>query len=876
MNDDIKNIDNLNDDIDNQEENLDDNDNNDLNEKIYQGNVKDINISKEMKTSFLSYAMSVIVSRALPDARDGLKPVQRRILYAMNDLKIVSGSAYKKSARIVGEVIGKYHPHGDTSVYEAMVRMAQDFNFREPLIDGHGNFGSVDGDGAAAMRYTEARMSKIAMEMIRDIDKNTVDFQDNYDQTEKEPTILPARIPNLLVNGAQGIAVGMATSIPTHNLGEVIDGLLAYMANRDLTVLELMQYIKGPDFPTGGQVLGLTDLIKAYETGHGKVVMRAETEIVNFKNKQAIIVKEIPYGVNKTNLIEKIASLVKGGKDQDKVLDGITDLRDESNLKGMRIVIELRKDINPHVMLNNLYKYTQLQQTFSINMIALVNNEPKRLSLKDTLQIYLDHQIEILVRRTKYLLEKALARQHILEALVIALNDIDRCIQLIKESKNTQEAQEKLIKEYQFTEIQAKAILDMKLNKLTSLEIDKIKEEHKELAKQIEEYKFILEDDNHKLELIAADLKEMKSKYAKPRKSQINLHEDINLENEDLIPVEDMVVTITKNGYIKRMKQDEYRLQNRGGVGMTGIKMHEDDYVEYMANTTSHDYHLFFTNLGRVYKIKGYTIPQGSRTSKGLPIVNLINFLDGEKLTNFTTVKDFDREDMYFIFVTKKGMIKRTQITEYKNIRQNGINAINLKENDELISVFVSDGNSNILLTATNGKAIRFKESDIRPTGRVSQGVIGMNIDSSDEIVSGLKIEDKEQEVLVITKNGYGKRTDINEYRLQKRGGKGIKTINITKKNGPLCVAKIVYGTEDLIVSTDMGIVIRVNVSQISQIGRNTQGVKVINLKDNQSVATTTLVEKSEDEEIENIDKPIDIEQETLDLNGNTQEKEGE
>ena len=817
--------------------------------KTTEGYVKEINISNEMKTSFLNYAMSVIVSRALPDVRDGLKPVQRRILYAMNDLGMSADKPHKKSARIVGEVIGKYHPHGDSSVYDAMVRMAQPFNYRMPLIDGHGNFGSVDGDGAAAMRYTEARMSKIAMELVRDLEKNTVDYIDNYDGSEKEPAVLPSRYPNLLVNGSTGIAVGMATNIPPHNLAEVIDGILAYMDNEQITIAELMEFVKGPDFPTGGQILGLSGLRQAYETGRGIIANRATAEIVTHKNKQAIIVTAIPYQVNKTSLIERIAEIAK-----DKIVEGITDLRDESNRKGMRIVIELRRDVNPHVMLNNLYKFTQLQTSFGFNMICLVKGQPQMLNLRDMIKYYLEHQVEVIQRRTVYDLEKAEARQHILEGLVIALNDIDRAIELIKASKTGDEAKEVLIAEYQLTDIQARAILDMRLQRLTGLEIEKIKSESEELTIKIGDYREIIGSHPRKLDIIREELNEIKTSYGEDRVTEINLHEDLSIEDESLIPVEDVIITVTNNGYIKRMKVDHYKTQNRGGVGMSGIKVHEDDYVEHITMTSTHDFHLFFTNKGRVYKIKGYSIPEGSRQSKGLPIVNLLEFQKDEKLASFTNVKDFSDEHSFLTFVTKKGIIKRTSIQEYANIRTNGINAINLREDDELLSVALTDGTKEIILGASNGKAIRFDENDARAMGRTTSGVRGMDIKKGDEVVGVAIVSNDQEEILVITENGFGKRTIVAEYRKQIRGGKGVKTLNVTEKNGRLSTLRTVNNDLDLIVVSDKGVVIRTHVDQISQTKRATQGVRIIRLRPDHKVSTIALVPRQEesDEDSEN------------------------
>jgi DNA gyrase subunit A len=824
--------------------------------------VKEINISSEMKTSFLNYAMSVIVSRALPDVRDGLKPVQRRILFAMNELGMTSDKAHKKSARIVGEVIGKYHPHGESSVYEAMVRMAQPFSYRMPLVDGHGNFGSVDGDGAAAMRYTEARLSKLAGQLVRDIEKKTVDYIDNYDGSEKEPSVLPSRYPNILVNGSTGIAVGMATNIPPHNLTEVIEGLLAYMHNKEITTQELMEYVKGPDFPTGGEILGISGLIQAYETGRGSIVNRAKTEIIEFKNKSAIVVTAIPYQVNKTTLIERIAQLAK-----DKVLDGITDLRDESNRNGMRVVIELRRDVNAHVMLNNLYKHTQLQQSFNFNMIALDKGQPKMFSLKDMYEKYLDHQVEIVLRRTVFDLEKAEARQHIVEGLIKALNDIDRAIQIIKQSKTAEDARDALITTYDIDDIQARAILDTRLQRLTGLEIEKLQQEHEDLKSKIVDFKDIIAKDDRKLAIIEEELQQIKTQYHEPRLSEINLTEDITIENEDLIPVEDVVITITNNGYIKRMSLDQYKSQNRGGVGMAGIKVHEDDYVEHIELTSTHDYHLFFTNTGRVYKIKGYQIPQGSRQSKGLPLVNLLALNPDERLASMTCVKDFDDEQAALTFVTKNGIVKRTLVSEFKNIRQNGIIAVNLRDNDELINVSLTDGTKDIILGASNGKAIRFNESMVSTVGRTAIGVKGMSLSSNDAIV-GVAIIDpnnENEDILVITENGFGKRTKTDQYRPQNRGGKGVKTLNVTEKNGALKTLTVVTDENDIIVVSDRGVVMRTDASKIAQTNRATQGVTIIKLKNDQKVSTVAIVPHQDDEEEETINQDTFV-QETLDV----------
>ncbi len=828
--------------------------------KTTEGAIKEINISSEMKTSFLNYAMSVIVSRALPDVRDGLKPVQRRILYGMSTLGMTSDKPHKKSARIVGEVMGKFHPHGDSSIYDAMVRMAQPFSYRMPLIDGHGNFGSVDGDGAAAMRYTEARMTKLAGELVADLDKNTVDFIDNYDGSEQEPAVLPARYPNLLVNGSTGIAVGMATNIPPHNLGEVIDGLMAYMDNEEITVTELMDYIQGPDFPTGGQILGLTGLRSAYETGRGIIAMRSSSEIVTHKNKSSIIVTAIPYQVNKSTLIEKIADVVKN-----KIVDGITDLRDESNRKGMRIVIELRRDVEPEIVLNNLYKYTQLQSTFGINMIALVKGQPMMVTLKDILRNYIEHQIEVVQRRAQYDLEKAEAREHILEGLLKALHDIDHAIEIIKAAKTTEEARNGLIEAYDLTEVQARAILDMRLQTLTGLQIERIENESAELIVKIADLKDIINSHDRKITIIKEELLAIKEKYNDARLSEINLSEDLSIENEDLIPVEDVIITVTNNGYIKRMNVDHYKTQNRGGVGMSGIKVHEDDYVEHMLMTSTHDYHLFFTNKGRVYKIKGYQIPKLSRQAKGIPIVNLLSFDKDETLANFTSVKNFEDENQFLTFVTKQGIIKRTPVSDFKNIRTNGIIAIGLKDNDELLNVRTTDGTKEVILGASNGKAIRFAETDVRPVGRTAAGVRGMTLNEGDEVVGIAIIQDPSEEILVITEKGYGKRTDVEEYRLQNRGGKGVKTINITEKNGKLSTLRSVTNDEDLIVISDKGVVIRTHVDQISQTKRATQGVRIIKLRPDHKVSTIALVPKSEDEE-EVLESSEQFTQETLDV----------
>ena len=812
--------------------------------------IEKLNINDKLQKSFLSYAMSVIISRALPDIRDGLKPVQRRIIYGMNEMGVYSNVAHKKSARIVGDVMGKYHPHGDSSIYDAMVRMAQPFSYRYPLVDGHGNFGNIDGDGAAAMRYTEARMSKIASEMVRDIDKNTVNFIDNYDGTEQEPVVLPARIPNLLVNGTTGIAVGMATNIPPHNLGEVIDGIQALIHNKDITIEELMNYIKGPDFPTGGQILGLSGLYKAYTTGNGTIVIRSKAEIEsNEKNgKNSIIITEIPYMVNKTKLIERIAEIAKN-----KVVEGITDIRDESNRKGIRIVIELRKDVNPEVMLNNLYKYTQLQTSYGINMICLVNNAPKAVSLKEALEEYLKFQVEIITRRTEFDLEKALARLHILAGYIIAQDNIEEIIKIIRETNDGSE-KEKLIERFGLSDIQATAILDMQLRRLSGLNREKILQEKAELEAQVIEYRRILGSEEAKYEIIENELIDIKNKYNDDRCSEICLHTDLNIENEDLIPREDVIITLTSSGYAKRMKQDAYRVQNRGGVGITGIKTKEDDDVSLIIPTSTHDYLYFFTNYGRVYAIKAYQIPESSRTAKGSPIVNYITFKEGEKLAAVTRIPTVENNFKYLFFVTKDGIVKRTSITEFENIRTNGKYAITLREGDELFGVCLTDGNKEIVLGASNGKSIRFKEDDVRVMGRTASGVTGMRFKEDDDYIVGMAvIDDDASEILVVTEKGFGKRSDASLYRLQSRGGTGVKALNVTEKNGYLVTLKAVNDKEDLIITTDKGVVIRMHIKDISITGRAAQGVKLIKLKDDQTISTIATIPADEDEKVEEI-----------------------
>jgi len=807
-----------------------------------ESNIVEVNLTQEMRTSFLDYAMSVIVSRAIPDVRDGLKPVHRRILYAMHDLGMTPDKAYKKSARIVGEVIGKYHPHGDSAVYETMVRMAQDFSYRYMLVDGHGNFGSVDGDPAAAMRYTEARMSKISLELLRDINKDTIDFQDNYDGSEKEPAVLPSRFPNLLVNGSSGIAVGMATNIPPHQLGEVIDGILALSKDPDITIQELMEYIPGPDFPTAGLIVGRSGIRRAYETGRGSITLRARVEIEQRSNgKESIIVTELPYQVNKAKLIERIAELV-----HEKRIDGITDLRDESDRNGMRMVIEVRRDANANVILNNLYKHTAMQTTFGINLLALVAGQPKVLNLKQALKFYLDHQEEVIRRRTAFELKKAEARAHILEGLRIALDHIDAIIQLIRSSQTTDIARNGLMEQFSLSEKQAQAILDMRLQRLTGLEREKIEEEYRGLIQLIAELKAVLADEEKVLEIIREELLEIKERFNDERRTEIIAASVDQIEDEDLIPQESIAITLTHNGYIKRLPISTYRSQKRGGRGVQGMGTNEDDFVEHLLTTSTHDTILFFTNKGKVYKKKGYEIPEYGRTAKGIPIVNLLEIDRDEWINTMIRVEDFV-EDWFLFFTTKKGISKRTPVTEFANIRTNGLIAIHLKEEDELISVKLTDGHKEIIIGTKNGMLIRFPETDVRSMGRSATGVKGITLSGDDEVV-GMEILEENDDVLIVTKNGYGKRTKGSEYRIQSRGGKGLKTCNITSKNGPLIAVKTVTGEEDVMLITAGGVLIRMAVGDISVLGRNTMGVKLIRLGDEEYVATVAKVEKDEEE----------------------------
>ena len=803
-------------------------------------------LTQEMKKSFISYAMSVIVARALPDVKDGLKPVQRRIIYGMNELGCYSDKPYKKSARIVGDVMGKYHPHGDSSIYEALVRMAQDFSYRYMLVDGHGNFGSIDGDGAAAQRYTEARMSKISMELVRDINKDTVDFVPNYDGEEKEPAVLPARFPNLLVNGATGIAVGMATNIPPHNLGEVIDAILAVSQNPDITVMELMDnYIQGPDFPTGAYILGKSAIKKAYETGNGLIVMRAKTDIIDIHGgKKAIVATEIPYMVNKARLIEKIAEHVK-----EKRIEGITDIRDESNREGIRIVIELKKDVQPEVILNQLYKLTALQTTFGVNSIALVNNEPKTLGLKDMIKLYLDHQEEVIRRRTAYDLKKAEDRAHILDGLKRAIDQIDAIIELIRSSRTTEIIQQRLMEEFDMSERQAKAIREMQLQRLAGLEREKIVNELNQLLELIKDLNDILENEERVLEIIRSELVAIKEKYGDERRTEI-IQGTFDLEDEDLIPEEDIIISLTTNGYVKRMPVDTYKTQNRGGRGIKGMSTHDDDIVDSMINMSTHDDLLIFTNLGKVYRLKGYNIPEFSRTAKGLPVVNLLNLDKDENVKSMISIdkdKIDEDKDLYLFFVTLNGLVKKTPLEEFRRIRQSGKIAITLREDDQLVSVKLTSNEDQILIAASNGKLIRFENNDVRSMGRTATGVRGINVDGSH--VVGMTTDFEGKYIMAISENGYGKMSPIDDYRLSHRGGKGIKTINTTTKTGQLVAIRAVNGDEDLLIITSLGIVIRLPMEQVKMAGRSTQGVRLIRVSDDSVVSSVEVVEKEETRE---------------------------
>ncbi|KAF2503646.1 DNA gyrase subunit A [Enterococcus faecalis] len=807
-------------------------------------NIQDVNLTSEMKESFIDYAMSVIVARALPDVRDGLKPVHRRILYGMNELGVTPDKPHKKSARIVGDVMGKYHPHGDSAIYESMVRMAQPFSYRAMLVDGHGNFGSVDGDGAAAMRYTEARMSKIALEMLRDINKNTVDFQGNYDDSEQEPVVLPARFPNLLVNGTTGIAVGMATNIPPHNLSEVIDATSLLMDNPDVTTNELMEVLPGPDFPTGGLVMGKSGIRRAYETGKGSITVRAKVELTKMPNgKERILVTELPYMVNKAKLIERISELHR-----DKRIEGITDLRDESSREGMRIVIDVRRDVSASVVLNNLYKMTALQTSFGFNMLAIEKGVPKILSLKRILENYVEHQKEVITRRTIFDKNKAEARAHILEGLRIALDHIDEIIAIIRGSQSDDEAKATLIERFEFSDRQAQAILDMRLRRLTGLERDKIENEYQELLKFIADLEDILARPERVIEIIKTELNDVRTKFGDARRTELLVGEVLSLEDEDLIEEEEVVITLTNNGYIKRMANSEFRAQRRGGRGVQGMGVHDDDFVKNLVSCSTHDTLLFFTNTGKVYRAKGYEIPEYGRTAKGIPVINLLGIDSAEKIQAIISVEGKAEAGKYLFFTTLKGTVKRTAVTAFSNIRSNGLIAISLKEDDELVNVVTTNGNQKMIIGTHAGYSVTFDENTVRDMGRTASGVRGIRLRENDYVV-GAAILDENKEVLVITENGYGKRTKASEYPVKGRGGKGIKTANITEKNGPLAGLTTVNGDEDILLITNKGVIIRFNVDSVSQTGRATLGVRLMRMEDGAKVVTMAVVEPEEVEE---------------------------
>lgn len=809
-------------------------------------NLVNVNLTSEMKTSFIDYAMSVIVSRALPDVRDGLKPVHRRILYGMNELGVTPDKPHKKSARITGDVMGKYHPHGDSSIYEAMVRMAQWWSYRYMLVDGHGNFGSMDGDGAAAQRYTEARMSKISLEMLRDINKNTVDFIDNYDANEREPIVLPARFPNLLVNGATGIAVGMATNIPPHNLAESIDAVKLVMDNPEATTRDIMEVLPGPDFPTGALVMGKSGIHRAYETGKGSIVLRSRTEIEEMKNgRERIVVTEFPYMVNKTKVHEHIVRLV-----QEKRIDGITAVRDESNREGVRFVIEVRRDASAHVILNNLFKLTQMQTNFSFNMLAIQNGVPKILSLREILLAYIEHQKEVVTRRTAFDKDKAEARAHILAGLLIALDHIDEVIRIIRNSETDAEAQAELMAKFELSERQSQAILDMRLRRLTGLERDKIQSEYDELIALIADLADILAKPERVLTIIREELDEVKRKFADERRTELMVGEVLSLEDEDLIEEADVLITLSNKGYIKRLNQDEFTAQKRGGRGVQGTGVKDDDFVKELVSTSTHDRLLFFTNKGRVYRLKGYEIPEYGRTAKGLPIVNLLKLDEGETIQTIINVEQNHSQDSYLFFTTRLGVVKRTSVADFANIRQNGLKALNLKDEDELINVFLTDGAADVIIGTKFGYSVRFNETAVRNMSRIATGVRGVNLRDGDQVVGAGVVSDND-EVLVITEKGYGKRTLASEYPTKGRGGKGIKTANITEKNGPLAGLMTVNGQEDLMIITNTGVIIRTSVANISQTGRSTMGVKVMRLDQNAQIVTFTTVEADDKEELQ-------------------------
>ena len=797
-----------------------------------------VNIVGEMRKSFLDYSMSVIVARALPDVRDGLKPVHRRILYTLYEEGMTPDKKYQKSANAVGAVMGHYHPHGDSAIYESMVRMAQDFTYRHTLVDGHGNFGSIDGDGAAASRYTEARLAKISMELLRDLNKDTVDFSENYDGQRKEPVVLPSRFPNILVNGNMGIAVGMATNIPPHNLGEVIDGCVAYIDNPDITVTELMQYIKGPDFPTAGVILGNSGIKRAYESGRGAITIRGMATVEETHNKHRIVITELPYQVNKKALIQRIGELVR-----DKVIDGISNLSDESALEGIKIVIDVKKEANANVVLNNLYKHTQLQTSYGINFLMLVDDSPRTLGLREIIEKYIDHQKHVIYRRCQFDLKRYKDRLHILDGLKIALDNIDRVIKIIRESADDDEAKAGLMSNFALSEVQSQAILDMRLKRLTGLEKSKIEEEIAELEKLVKELEEILASEEKILEVIKTEMLEIKDKYADERRTHIDMTAIDYIEDESLIPVENVVITLTNKGYIKRLPADTYKTQNRGGMGVKGMATNEEDFVEHLINATSHDYILMFTNKGKVYRIKGYEIPEYSRQSKGLPIINLLSLDKDEKVTSLLKISN-DDEYKCLVFATKSGLIKRTDISEFDSIRTNGKKFITLKDDDELVSVKKTTGNDEILMASSNGRMVRFNESAVRIMGRSASGVRGINLDGG--ILVGMEIVEPNEYVLVITEKGYGKKTPVDEYRITNRGGKGVKTVNITEKNGSIVSFKTVDDSKDLMIITDSGVIIRLAVDKISTMSRVTQGVKLINLKEDSIVSSTAIVDKEE------------------------------
>ena len=808
-------------------------------------NLVNVNLTKEMKTSFIDYAMSVIVARALPDVRDGLKPVHRRILYGMNELGVTPDKPHKKSARITGDVMGKYHPHGDSSIYEAMVRMAQWWSYRYMLVDGHGNFGSMDGDGAAAQRYTEARMSKIALEMLRDINKNTVDFVDNYDANEREPLVLPARFPNLLVNGATGIAVGMATNIPPHNLGETIDAVKLVMDNPEVTTKDLMEVLPGPDFPTGALVMGKSGIHKAYETGKGSIVLRSRTEIEETKTgRERIVVTEFPYMVNKTKVHEHIVRLV-----QEKRIEGITAVRDESNREGVRFVIEVKRDASANVILNNLFKMTQMQTNFGFNMLAIQNGVPKILSLRQILDAYIEHQKEVVVRRTRFDKEKAEARAHILEGLLIALDHIDEVIRIIRASETDAEAQAELMSKFKLSERQSQAILDMRLRRLTGLERDKIQSEYDDLLALIADLADILAKPERVSQIIKDELDEVKRKFGDQRRTELMVGEVLSLEDEDLIEESDVLITLSNKGYIKRLDQAEFTAQKRGGRGVQGTGVKDDDFVRELVSTSTHDHLLFFTNKGRVYRLKGYEIPEYGRTAKGLPVVNLLKLDEGESIQTIINVESERSDDAYLFFTTRHGIVKRTSVKEFANIRQNGLKALNLKDEDELINVLLTEEDTDIIIGTKFGYAVRFNQSAVRGMSRIATGVKGVNLREGDTVVGASVITDQD-EVLIITEKGYGKRTVATEYPTKGRGGKGMKTANVAEKNGPLSGLLTVKGDEDLMIITDTGVMIRTNVADISQTGRSTMGVKVMRLDQDAKIVTFTTVAAAEKEEV--------------------------